>query len=68
MAVDEDGNLFVTVLDGVRVLKPTGETWGTITTDEQPTNCAFGDADLRTLYITARTSVFKVRLAGAGIP
>jgi gluconolactonase len=68
MAVDAAGNLFVTVFDGVRVLRPSGETWGTITTDEQPTNCAFGDADLRTLYMTARTSVFKVRLAGVGLP
>ena len=28
---------------------------------ETPANCAFGDADLQTLYITARTSLYRVR-------
>jgi gluconolactonase len=34
----------------------------------QPANCGFGDADHRTLYITARTAVYRVRLAHAGLP
>jgi gluconolactonase len=29
---------------------------------ETPSNCAFGDSDLQTLYITARTSLYRVRL------
>ncbi len=29
---------------------------------ETPSNCAFGDADFESLYITARTSVYRVRL------
>ena len=35
---------------------------------QQPANCAFGDADHRTLYITARTAVYRVRLANPGAP
>jgi gluconolactonase len=29
---------------------------------EQPRNCAFGDPDFQTLYVTAQTSVYRVRL------
>ncbi|HJL16974.1 MAG TPA: SMP-30/gluconolactonase/LRE family protein [Sandaracinaceae bacterium LLY-WYZ-13_1] len=62
MAVDRDGNLFVTTADGVAVLAPDGSRWGTITVPEVPANCAFGDADRRTLYVTARTGLYAVRL------
>ena len=48
--------------DGVRVLDPDGRHMGTISPLEQPTNCAWGDADGKTLYITAPTSVYRVRL------
>ena len=37
-----------------------------IATPETPSACAFGDADGRTLYITAQTSIYKVRLSAAG--
>jgi len=33
---------------------------------ETPANCTFGDADLRTLYVTARTSIYKVRISDEG--
>jgi sugar lactone lactonase YvrE len=29
---------------------------------ETPSNCAFGDPDFQTLYVTARTSVYRIRL------
>jgi gluconolactonase len=63
MAVDAGGNLFVTSAAGVEVFDPDGTRWGVITVPQQPANCAFGDADHRTLYITARTAVYRVRLA-----
>jgi len=66
LAVDVDGNLFVTTSAGVRVLAPSGETLGTIAVPEQPANCAFGDADGKTLYITARTGLYRVRLVIPG--
>jgi gluconolactonase len=68
LAVDTGGNIFVTSRDGVEVFDPAGVRWGAIAVPEQPANCAFGDADHRTLYITARTSLYRVRLAHAGLP
>lgn len=67
MTVDRDGNLFVTTQTGVQVFAPSGRLWGTIAVAMQPANCAFGDADARTLYITARTALYRVRLARAGL-
>lgn len=68
MAVDAVGNLFVTTSTGIRVFAPDGTMWGEIDVPEQPANCAFGGADRRTLYITARTSLYRVELAAPGLP
>jgi gluconolactonase len=68
MAVDDVGNLFVTTSAGIRVFAPDGTAWGTIAVPEQPANCAFGGADRRTLFITARTGLYRVDLAGPGLP
>lgn len=67
LAIDGQGNVFVTSTAGVEVFSPSGTKWGTITVPRKPTNCAFGDSDLQTLYITAQDSVFKVRLAHPGL-
>jgi gluconolactonase len=67
MAVDRDGNLFVTTNSGVQVFSPSGRAWGTIMVPMQPANCAFGEADGRTLFITARTALYRVRLARPGL-
>jgi gluconolactonase len=68
LAIDGKGNIFVTTSAGIEVFAPSGTKWGTITVPMQPSNCAFGDADHKTLYITARTALYKVRLANAGEP
>lgn len=68
LAVDIGGNIFVTTSAGVEVFSPTGSRWGAIAVPMQPANCAFGDADHRTLYITARTALYRVRLAHPGLP
>ncbi|UJR85413.1 SMP-30/gluconolactonase/LRE family protein [Sandaracinus amylolyticus] len=60
LAIDVAGNLYVTSSRGVLVLRPDGSEWGAIEIDEQPANCAFGDADRRTLYVTARTGLYRV--------
>jgi sugar lactone lactonase YvrE len=62
MKVDAQGRVFVTGAGGVWVFDATGAVLGVIETPEVPANCAFGDADGRTLYITARTSLYRVRL------
>jgi gluconolactonase len=61
ICVDEKGNLYVAA-DQLGVYSPQGKPIGTIHTQETPSNCTFGDPDLGSLYITARTSVYRVRL------
>jgi gluconolactonase len=68
MKVDLKGNLYVTGPGGVWVFDPSGKHIDTIETPETPANCAWGDKDGKTLYITARTSVYKVRLDVGGRP
>ena len=63
--LDEKGNLYV-VAKGVAVYSPDGKLLHTIELSETPSNCAFGDPDLQTLYITARSSLYRVRLEVKG--
>ena len=65
MAVDTRGNLYVAAGGAIRVLDPAGDRLGVIPIPEEPANCAFGGPDGRTLYVTARTSLYAIRL---GIP
>ncbi len=62
MKVDQMGHLYCTGPGGVWVLDTKGQHLGTIVLPELPANCAWGDDDLRSLYITARTSVYKIRV------
>jgi len=59
--VDERGDLFVTGPKGIWVWDAQGHHLGTILMPEQPANLAWGDKDYRTLYITATTSVYRLR-------
>jgi gluconolactonase len=68
MAIDETGNLYVTTSDGVKVFSREAMTWGTIEVPQVPANCGFGDADHQTLYITARTTLYRVRIPIRGLP
>jgi gluconolactonase len=61
MKLDKDGNIFVTGPKGIWVWTPDGKHIGTIAMPEQPANLTWGDADYGTLYITATTSVYKLR-------
>jgi len=62
LKVDREGNLYVTGAGGVWVFDKTGKHLGTIVMPELPANCAWGDDDFRTLYLTARTGLYKIRL------
>jgi gluconolactonase len=66
MKVDVKGNLYVTGPGGVWIFDTTGKHTGTIELPETPANCAWGDKDGKTLYMTAVTSVYKVRLDVGG--
>ncbi len=64
--VDRDGNVYVTGPQGIWVWDAEGHHLGTIVMPEQPANLAWGDSDLATLYITATTSVYRLRTAAHG--
>ncbi|HZQ18321.1 MAG TPA: SMP-30/gluconolactonase/LRE family protein [Terriglobales bacterium] len=66
MKVDQKGNLFVVGPKGIWVWDAKGNHLGTIVTPEQPANLTWGDKDYRTLYITATTSVYRIRTKTRG--
>lgn len=66
--VDVKGRVFCTGTHGIWVFEPAGALVGIIRTPELPANIAFGDNDWRSLYICARTSVYRVRLKIPGMP
>ncbi len=67
MKVDTEGNIYCACKGGVMVFDRAGKPLGTFATADQPTNCAFGDADWKTLFITARPSLYRVRLTVPGL-
>jgi gluconolactonase len=67
LEVDERGNVYVSAPGGVYIVAPDGTHLGTIRPPERPANFAWGDEDGRTLYMTAHTSVYRVRLKVAGV-
>ena len=65
MKVDVSGNVFATGPGGVWIFDPEGNHLGTIRPDEVPANVAWGD-DGSTLYMTARTGLYRIRLNTRG--
>ncbi len=66
MKVDRAGNLFATGPGGVWVIAPDGTHLGTIQPDEGPANVGWGE-DGRTLYMTAQTGLYRIRLTTEGM-
>ncbi len=64
--VDKEGNLFVTGPKGIWVWDAKGNHLGTIVVPEQPANLTWGDKDYKTLYITATTSVYRLKMKTQG--
>jgi gluconolactonase len=64
--VDKAGNLFVTGPKGIWVWNAAGQHLGTIAMPEQPANLTWGDPDYQTLYITATTSVYRLKMKARG--
>ena len=62
LAVDVQGNLYITAETGVQVWSPAGKLLGTLVFPEQPANCDFGGPGNKTLYATARTGLYQVEL------
>ncbi len=67
LRVDTKGNLYETAPGGVWIISPEGKHLGTIRAPEVSTNVGFGDADKKTLYIAARTGIYKIRVNTPGI-
>jgi gluconolactonase len=65
--VDRDGNVYAAGPGGVWVVSPEGKHLGTIEAPEAPANIAWGDEDGRTLYMTAITGLYRIRLEVPGI-
>jgi gluconolactonase len=68
MKVDVEGRVYCTGPGGTWVFAPDGTRLGIIRTPEVPANLAFGGPDLRTLFFTARTSVYSLRVRVPGQP
>ena len=64
--VDAQGNLFVAAR-GVSIYSPAGQPVTTIQLAEKPSNLVFGDGTLQTLYVTARTTIYRILLETKGV-
>jgi gluconolactonase len=68
MKVDSEGHVYCTGPAGIHVIDPHGTLMGRLKIPGHVTNMAWGDADWRSLYITTRDSVYRLRLRVAGVP
>jgi gluconolactonase len=68
MKVDQQGRVYCTGPGGTWVFAPDGTRIGIIRTPEIPANLCFGGDDLRTIFFTARTSVYTLRAKTPGTP
>ena len=66
MKVDTDGRVYCTGPGGVWVFDSAGQLIGKIRLPELPANLAWGDSTNRTLYVTARTSIYRVHMKATG--
>jgi gluconolactonase len=68
MKVDVEGRVYCTGPGGTWVYAPNGDKIGLIKTPEVPANLAFGGPDRKTLFFTAHTSVYTLRMKVPGLP
>src|SRR5882762_2048590 len=65
--VDQKGNVYGSGPGGVWIISPEGKHLGTIKIPERVSNVAWGDKDGKTLYITACTSLYRIKLNIPGV-
>jgi gluconolactonase len=65
LAVDENGSIYV-ACEGVAIYSPEGKQLRFIEIGDPPTNLAFGDADYKSLYVSARSGVYRIRVEVRG--
>ena len=66
MKIDSQGNLFVTGPGGIHVFDPDAACLGVIKMPQGCANFCWGDDDLKSLFVTASTSLYRVRVQVAG--
>jgi gluconolactonase len=66
LALDREGRIYITTVKGVQVFDRGGQYLGTIALARQPANVAFAGADKRSLYITAREGLYRLRMLAQG--
>ncbi len=66
MTVDVRGNVYITMRHSVEIYDPTGNKIESISVPDKPNNVSFGGHDMKTLYITARSSLFSLRMSVRG--
>ena len=67
MKVDQKGNVYATGPGGIWIFSPEGKHLGTVKIPEIASNCAWGDPEGKTLYITASTGLYRIHLKISGI-
>jgi gluconolactonase len=65
--VDQRGNVYVSAPGGIWILAPSGKALGRIVPPEHDANFAFGDEDGKSLYLTASTGLYRLRVSVPGI-
>lgn len=66
MKVDREGRVYCTGPGGCWVFDPSGELIGVIRLPEYPANCAWGGPDHQTMFFTANTSIYSMRMKTPG--
>jgi gluconolactonase len=67
MAIDRDGRVYVTSVPGVQIFDASGQYLGTVQAPRQTSNVAFAGPDKRTLYITAREGLYRLKVLTPGL-
>jgi gluconolactonase len=67
MKIDKAGNLYVSGPGGLWIISPQGKHLGTVIPPKHPHNFAWGDADGKTLYLCAKSGLYRMRLNIEGV-
>ena len=67
MKVDAEGNVYVTGPGGLWIFNPAGEKIGFIAVPEVIGNFTFGEEDMKTVFFTASTSLYRIRVVRPGL-
>ncbi|MEL6898852.1 MAG: SMP-30/gluconolactonase/LRE family protein, partial [Planctomycetota bacterium] len=66
MVIDQRGNLYITTQIGVQMFSPAGKPLGNVAFPQVPANVTFGGPDKKTMFVTARTTLYSIRMPIAG--